>query len=478
MGDLLDRTDWLKHHGFRDPFPESSLRGNEDPLLNTVFKDGQIIGRFNTDVFIQPSNFDISSAVNLTGPRFIFAPVGGGKSSLCRYIKYRLDESVANSPLVPEGKEPKGILAIEYRPRFHKGRKVMSYIEDIVDLIKSEAANIGVIPRPQNLDINIKQREENILRDIVLRCQEHNLHGVCILVDEIDKDKLESALDFLRSSDLFSFPGMMIKFFLPEEILDVVRNSLHLNNKYAYSTIHWNKEDLAELLRQRLRNSRTDSGGNLRDDYNLEEYEYFKSLFSDETKANWNGVPDEFITVALAASSPTPRLMWRLGYHLIKEHFDIAGGYCHSGRLIELSTFTIVKNKMLDEIKKLENKSKIKRSRNMEKGKKNIVNVSGGSPQINIGENVSASQINNMLPDGFLDALVSAKKQIAENAAVPQAQKDICVHKIEEIEKEAALRKPTNKVKNLADGLLSILKSIPELLKVVAMLEPLFTKLG
>ncbi len=102
-----------------------------------------------------------------------------------------------------------------------------------------------------------------------------------------------------------------------------------------------------------------------------------------------------------------------------------------------------------------------------------ISNVSG---QIFIGKfNEVIANLNNAGQIDFAEALKTLKEAVMASPSIPDEQKKEHVEVINQIGEEAAKEKPNKTLlKIMADGLLSVLKAIPDLAKAVAAVAPFF----
>jgi ribosomal protein L29 len=102
--------------------------------------------------------------------------------------------------------------------------------------------------------------------------------------------------------------------------------------------------------------------------------------------------------------------------------------------------------------------------------------VSGGNPQINIGEKVTATQ-QNAPPKEFLEVLETLKDAIFASRFISEAEKQEHVNAVSEMRKDIAKGKSTKRLKKLGKGLLSALRLVPDIVKAVVAIEPFISHL-
>lgn len=298
----LSRFEWLQAHGFvSDPFPGNSFRAERDPLFDQA----------GMPAFVDPPNPDeILGSPNNPGCCFIFAVSGGGKSSLRRRIKSIFDDSLGMNLLG----NPR-VLAVEYIDHDYALEEADArfHIIRIAQLIRDKLRSLQYdVP----IDIPGALSPRLILVEIVNICRRANLDGICVLVDNIDSrhdQDLELAFNRIVSLaanvDLLDVKGILFKFMLPMELLKLARRKLPLD-EYVYHLIKWDKDNLAEVLHQRLVACIDPS---LRDTTIAPLAELCDIKVSDR-------IEDSFVQLGVELNQP--RAMWRLGFHLLQEHFN------------------------------------------------------------------------------------------------------------------------------------------------------------
>lgn len=300
---LLNRRDWLRARGFpKDPFPESALRAETDPLFDD---------KVGMPAFVEPSNFDqIKGSPDDPDCRFIFSISGGGKSSLRRRIKAVFDESLGINLL----DDPK-VITVEYIHHDEytiETANTRSHVERILKLIEDR---LRFLPYNIKIEISSEMSPRIMLENLIHTCRKEGVEGVCVLIDNIDSyDSVsEIAIDHiivpLAKSDLLNIRGMIFKFMLPIELYHSAQKKLPIV-KYLPHFIEWNRDLLREVLHQRLTTCMDDK---IRDAKITPLAVLCDKQISDE-------IEDKFVDIGLELNQP--RAMWRLGYFLLKEHFS------------------------------------------------------------------------------------------------------------------------------------------------------------
>ena len=217
-----------------------------------------------------------------------------------------------------------------------------------------------------------------------------------------------------------------------------------------------------------------------RDEQFSEPFERFRALFSEQIEGySVEKILDEFVNLALEDDYPTPRLMWKFGYDLLNRHFALTGGYRKKGELIELSTLYAVRDEALKDIaiKKKRNQSLLSdQGIAMDKNNENKFginfNISGGNPQVNLGEKVTGTQYNNATE--FLKALNSAAEIINNSSPsnISNTDKQHSLATIGQMKEDVTAGKFTEELKTVGKNLLTTLKKVPDFVEVISMLEP------
>lgn len=309
--DWLDREDWLKTHGFPiDPFAANALRAEDDPLFKLQ----------GLPAFVDLPNFELLRGTPASpGYRFIFAPAGGGKTSLRQRILYEFAQGI---DLRLPGKP--FVLAVEYIDHEYdlSQSDAYSHAIRICHLIVDEVRRIFQL----KISLPTEQSARVLLQGIVAAVKDQlSLDGICILIDNLDirfRHSPTTIFDSIRSlitgNDLFGIEGLMFKFLLPSELQETVNQSL-VSEASSY-LIQWDKERLAEVLRLRL--------------LTCMEEKYLTQFSADAARVALTEICDETLRQTLAVDLvefafclQRPQAMWELGHSLLEEHFNQAVEY-------------------------------------------------------------------------------------------------------------------------------------------------------
>ncbi len=298
-GPLLNRREWLRAHGFViDPFSGDAFQAETDPL----FKLPKVLS-----AFVDPPNYEeIRGQPDNLGCRFIFAPPGGGKSSLRRRIKYDFDTQLDSGSLK--------VLAVEYIEHDYPMEQIdaRSHVVRIVNLIADALRKWFPSYDFQTPD---EDTARVLLESMLRTCHDAGLDGVCVLVDNIDSqhtEGLEAAFQriaALASRGLLNLEGMLFKFMLPAGLPEPARSYLPLD-QYPYHVIRWDEGALKELLRQRLPACMEEE---MRDPTITPLATLVSELLSDTIEAQ---------LIEAGPMRNQPRAMLRLGHFLLEEHFN------------------------------------------------------------------------------------------------------------------------------------------------------------
>ena len=334
--DLLNRTGWMKAHGFdADPFPLDSFRGEKDPVLQAAF--------------LTPDDVDfdlIKGKPGETGYIFIFASAGGGKSSIRTQIKSELGPKA-----VPEDKH---VLVVEYVDHSYDKQHsdVLSHVNRLKWLIEralvgqgaggeyESASAVGVEAQAGLTAMGSPQANvesaRGLLLDAFALCRARGFDAVCILVD-VDSESDYSKSDFQRvlplatASSLFDVDGLIFKFLLPLECKSKHGAALSRGNKYPLYEVKWDRERLRRALEDRLVACQMQSEKESLYDPRLDHKSFGVSLLAQLcTQELYGTIKEEFVEFGLDMGCP--RAMWQLGYYLLEEHFNLSPNYRRRSR--------------------------------------------------------------------------------------------------------------------------------------------------
>jgi hypothetical protein len=312
---LLDRRNWLKANGFdRDPFDTQSWRGNTDPLLETAFLDFD-------DVDFEK----IKAPLQDGGYVFIFAPAGGGKTSIAKRIKRELGPKV-----VPEDSQ---ILVVEYPDYIYEEEqrtqnRVLDHAIRLESLIQRELSKHCDARTFQQVG---GRNPEEVLQDAVLLCSAYGFDAVCVLID-IDSpmddggdgdSAFRRILPLAMATHLFDIDGLIFKFLIPSEYKPKYGSELARGNRYPLYEVEWNERRLRRVLEERLIVCQMQSAKESISDPRIDRTASGVSLLSQLCAPELRGaIEDEVVKFGLEFGCP--RAMWQLGYYLVEEHFNLS----------------------------------------------------------------------------------------------------------------------------------------------------------
>lgn len=304
----LYRPQWLQVHGFEiDPFEPGAFKAETDPLFDLP----------GMPAFVEvPGMSQLVGTPTSPGYRFVFAPSGGGKTSLRRRLFDQFAEDLLQwYPL----KEKRLILPVEYIVHDYSLQEANAeaHLRRIARLIARDGQSI-LIERAAHLtsadfQLDLDQPLADLLQNLAEAVTKWGLDAVCVLVDNLNRQPgspeqnwafIESLA--VRTSDILAVDGFMFKFFCPLEFLPLARS--RLPGEFLYE-IQWEKEQVRQLLEQRL----TACAPPQQTIIPGMSINPFDGLFADpRIKAQ---------LAAFGQAHGTPTKMWQLGHYLLEEHF-------------------------------------------------------------------------------------------------------------------------------------------------------------
>jgi len=313
---LLDRGEWLRANGFYpDPFDTRSWWGNTDPLLEAAFLNFD-------DVDFEK----IKAPLQDGGYVFIFAPAGGGKTSIAKRIKRELGPKV-----VPEDRQ---ILVVEYTDYIYEEGNQISVLDHAIrleSLIQGELSRHYGKTSQQTFQQVGGRNPEKILRNVLDFCRTFGIDAVCVLIDldsPVDdggdgNSAFRRILSLARASRLFDIDGLIFKFLLPSEYKSDYGAALTHGSKYPLYEVKWDERRLRRVLEERLIACQMQSAEESISDPRIDRTASGVSLLSQLCAPELRGaIEDEVVKFGLA--SGCPRAMWQLGYYLVEEHFNLS----------------------------------------------------------------------------------------------------------------------------------------------------------
>ncbi len=303
----LNRPEWLQAHGFViDPFSPDAFKAETDPL----------IALSGTPAFVDPPDIErLIGTPASPGYRFIFAPDGGGKTSLRHRIFNQFTEDLLQ--WYP-GKRKPLILPVEYILHDYNLRAatIEAHIRRIARLTIRSGQQL-LMAQSEDLttadfQLDLEQSLDDLIQNMATTTQRWGLDGICVLIDNLERQPAspERGWSFIQSlaagiTDLLSIDGFMFKFFCPPEFLPLARSILP--SGYMYE-IKWTVEHLDKLLEKRLALCTSpDMIGNA-----------FADLFDQPDR-----IKSQFIAFGQALGAPAQ--MWQLGHYFLEDHFERAG---------------------------------------------------------------------------------------------------------------------------------------------------------
>lgn len=225
---LLNRPEWLMANGYRDPFLPESLKAESDEDLKTCYLD-------SNDIEYLVGDF------NKPGYRLIFSKSGGGKSGLIKRIHWDYEKI---------GKPKTLILDYAQHGYSLSEATVYDHISRILSLAENELKKNYGIKRTFRKDKSfIKKSPKAALTTLLNTCRELSFAGLYILIDNV----VPELFDSLASLALFETKGIIIKFFLGENLLLMAQSISALRGLPKY-IVRWSDDQYAKILNQRLAN--------------------------------------------------------------------------------------------------------------------------------------------------------------------------------------------------------------------------------
>jgi len=298
---LINRQDWLDTHGFiRDPFMFDALHAESDSLL---------LGDSWVEAYVDPRDAgllygDLVGDYYIPGSRFIFSKSGGGKSSIRKKIQFE------SQPMDLFVNKPKA-LVIDYVDHNYSLKE--SSIWHHIDRIFSIAIS-GPELSPANLNkkkLLDTRSPKTALKHFVAVCEDLGFKGIYILVDSLDIQAFEKILPLALNTELNKIKGLVIKFFISENLFFLGQQILPFREFRPY-ILRWQEDELSKLLSQRLSLC---SESDLRIRTPLPGISYLCNFSLSGAVQNY------FIEIGKLFG---PGAMWEFGYYLLEEQTKFA----------------------------------------------------------------------------------------------------------------------------------------------------------
>lgn len=251
----------LQNHGYtRNPFRRTSRYAEEDSLF--------LCPAPNFDAFVRPSKYEeiIRGKSSLSpGTPYIFGAPGTGKTLLCRYIEYDFNQIFLKN----YGFE-KPILAVQYNFQstdlrcFGIHEKSRTIVDTVLQTLNkmTRLEYLGLKSERQMRHLTLMRAREissySLLEEMIHSLFDIDIGGVCILIDcsqaseQVDVERVfHSIKGLVDRYDLLTIPGLLFKFFLPLDLMNIYKDNLPID-KFKPYTIQWSKEHLQKMLISRI----------------------------------------------------------------------------------------------------------------------------------------------------------------------------------------------------------------------------------
>jgi len=324
---LVTRLEWLAANGFeRDPFELNSFRAETDPLFGPSELLSYVDRRDHDLLTGIIKDFD-NSDLDKPGYHFIFSQPGGGKSSLRRRIHSLYD----NPPLFNSVTQ---VLIIDYIDH--------SYSIEESEIQHHVGRIIHLAQRKLGIDFSKEKMLSNkspvlALENSIRLCKRHGILRVYILVDDLDIQSFQKIISLAEVVEIFKIKGLIIKFFLPENLL-LPSQALLPFYEFPPYILSWESNELSQVLDQRLiacldPGTRVTSG--------IHPISFLVEGYLDAT------IQDSLVKLGELGNSP--RLMWQLGNYLLEEHTDNKTNFDRS-KLINHEVFARARLRLFDDL--------------------------------------------------------------------------------------------------------------------------------
>ncbi len=296
-GKLLNRQIWLKANGFeRDPFLRESFHAETDTLLIEDLWLESYVDMPDAKLLIG----ELIGDYYIPGSRFIFSGYGGGKSGIRKRIHLESEK-------VDLFEDKPKVLVVDYTKHDYpiKESSVRHHVNRIVSL--AEAVLNENKERFSNKTLTCGGSPKSMLKKLLAICEDLGYKGIYILVDDLNIQTYEKILPLALSTDLNKIKGVIIKFFIPEDLLLLAQLTLPFQEFKPY-VLRWKEKELSQILSQRLLLC-------LRLDIKLRTSIPGISFLCDVSLSTT--IQDYFISIGKVGG---PGIMWKFGYYLFEEH--------------------------------------------------------------------------------------------------------------------------------------------------------------
>lgn len=314
----IARSKWLSARGFViDPFMPEAYRAETDELFELSGLPSYVD---KIDILQLMGNFESP------GYHFIFAPSGGGKSSLQQRIHLEHEQLVTTSKA----------LVIDYLD--HNYSYTRNSVHEHIKRIIRMAEDVAAV-KFREVKRQVKDSPVLALKMLVRTCKKLGFSGIYVLVDNlVDIHTFQKIEPLIGETAIFDIKGFVPKFFLPDNFLLIAQSSFPFT-KYPPYILTWDRSELLKVLNQRLiacvdplfitSNTRP-------------------VLFLFEEHQNLAAKVED-VLVKLGQIGNAPRLMWQMGNYLIEEHIN--GKKSSQGDdLISNETFARARLRLFDDL--------------------------------------------------------------------------------------------------------------------------------
>lgn len=260
---------WLqkKHRFTQNPFRYDSFHAEQDPIF--LWWSTKTI-----EPFVRFPNYeeDIKGkSVLESGARFILGDSGTGKTLLYRHLANDFNVSLGiNLENQPQILAVKHIGYLDYEKIInvndHARLIVYSMWYQIIKHKQFVARKEKLISRLKKLALDEKLTANNIFEEMTNIGQLIGLKGICVLVDITNvksDDNLETGFQRIKGLatryDLLTIPGLIFKFFLPTDLMNMYQEDLPID-KFEPYILQWSKEHLQDMLTARISFCRQQEG--------------------------------------------------------------------------------------------------------------------------------------------------------------------------------------------------------------------------
>lgn len=340
--------EWLRRKGFEiNPFSPDIRKAEDDPLF---------VGPDEFSFVVYPADiFKFLDTSPYSGVHAIFAPTGGGKTSLRLFLRRKYETDLGYWYQDHQGGLGARILPVEYIAHDYPlsdGYKE-GHIKEISRLLRKAALKYLKSDRFDPVDnqfqLDVNGPVEQLIEEIHDCPRRWGLKGVCFLIDNLERQSGKASVEWeffepliTCARELAAKDGISFIFFYPIEFLPFARDA-GLPDEFIHE-LTWTEEQLQDMLDRRLAYCETrerpiipvlsgqmpvEAGHAPVDSEQMPLAPgrgaagvTFVDLFGTTERAE--RVKKEMISFGKSQGSPYH--MWRLGHAIIEEHLGILEG--------------------------------------------------------------------------------------------------------------------------------------------------------